>query len=199
MKNTPPKMSSASVLNISLIGIFAAISVVSIMLLHFPIIPAAPYLEYDMADVPIMLIAMLINPIAGECVLLIVSLIQAFAFGGNGIIGCIMHFVASSAMVLIMGYVYRKWQKILPHLIIAAVISTLAMTALMIPLNLIFTPILFGMPVSAVKDLIVPVLIPFNLIKAGINCTACVALFAIIKPIYYKIVGDKLAHTSTAA
>jgi len=58
------------------------------------------------------------------------------------------------------------------------------MTAVMIPLNLIFYPLFTETPVDAVVKLIVPVLLPFNLMKAGIN--------SVITLLIYKSVGKLL-------
>ena len=59
-------------------AMLAAISIVLVMLIRIPLIPAAPFLEYDMADVPVLLAAFLISPGAGLLVLFVVSVIQAF-------------------------------------------------------------------------------------------------------------------------
>ena len=43
------------------------------------------------------------------------------------------------------------------------------MTAVMMLCNLIFTPIFMGTPVDAVLQMMLPIILPFNLIKAIIN------------------------------
>ena len=157
------------------LGILAAISIVLVLAVHFPIFQSAPYLEYDMADVPILLAAFTVGPFGGLAVLLVVSLIQAFFLGGNSIIGFIMHFVASGALVLVAGLIFSKY-KTTKSMIIGLVLGSLCMTAFIIPLNLIFTPLL-GTPVDMVKSIIVPVLIPFNLIKSFGNSIISFLLF----------------------
>ena len=64
------------------------------------------------------------------------------------------------------GNIYR-FKKTRSGAVIALVSGTLAMTAIMIPANLIVTPAFTGMPADAVKDLLLPFIVPFNLIKAG--------------------------------
>ena len=158
-----------SVTRLAQMGMLAAIAVVLIIYVRIPLIPAASYLVYDMADVPVLLGAYLFGPLAGLLILTVASAIQAFMLGGNGIIGFIMHMCASGALVVIASLLYRRLGSSNRSLIISLVAGGLGMTALMIPLNLIFTPLLFGMPVQAVANLILPVLLPFNLIKAGLN------------------------------
>ena len=66
-----------------------------------------PFLQYDMADVPILLASLLFGPWAGLVILFVVSAIQAFLFGGDGWVGLVMHFVASGALVVCTGLFYR--------------------------------------------------------------------------------------------
>ena len=81
-------------------GLLAAVSVVLILLINIPIFPSASYLKYDMADVPILLATFLLGPAAGLEILFVVSAIQAFFLGGDGLVGLIMHFVASGTFIV---------------------------------------------------------------------------------------------------
>ena len=56
------------------------------------------------------------------------------------------------------------------------------MTALMIPLNLVLTSYFQGVPMQAVVDMIIPVIIPFNLIKASANCVITAIVFKALQP-----------------
>ena len=53
----------------------------------------------------------------------------------------------------------------------------------MIPLNYIFIPMLFGAPREMVTDLLLPGIIPFNLIKAGGNCLLTGILLSALQPV----------------
>lgn len=179
-------MNKKKVLTVVLTALFAALSVVSILVLQVPLIPSAPFLKYDMADIFIIICTLTAGIIPGTTALLVTCLIQAFLLGGDGWIGFLMHFIASEAMVLIFGTVCRK-AKTLPRLVISAVASTIATTALMIPLNLVFTGIFLGATVAGVAAMLLPAIIPFNLLKAGINCTAAVILYLAVSPLLKKI------------
>ena len=52
-------------------------------------------------------------------------------------------------------------------------------TDLMIPLNLTLTVYFMGVPMETVQDLMVPYIIPFNLIKSFANSTLSFILFTI--------------------
>lgn len=157
-------------------AILAAISVL-LVLVSFPIFPAASFLEYDLADIPVLLGALTMGPVAGLMILFVAAFIQAFFFGGNGIIGLIMHFVASGALVVVASLIYRRFGENNISLITGLILGGLCMTAIVIPFNLLFIPILTGVDVAVVKGMILPVLLPFNLLKAGLNAVLFFLLF----------------------
>lgn len=157
-----------------------ALSVVFVALLHFPIIPAAPFLEYDPADIPILIGTFLFGPLAGLAITVIASVIQGLTVSAaNGWYGIIMHIIATGTCVIVAGTIYKR-KKNLKRAIIALVIGALSAVAIMIPANLIVTPLFTGWPVQSVSELLLPGIIPFNLVKFVINA---VVTFLIYKPI----------------
>ena len=172
---------------ITVMAMLAAIAVVSVYFIKFPLLPSAPFLEYDIADVPVLIGTMLFGPSAGLVILLITSAIQAFTVSSSShIIGFLMHFCASGALVLVSGLMYKKigGKK---GMAAGLTVGSLVMTAVMIPLNLIFTGIFMGTGVEAVVKLLIPAIIPFNLIKAGLNSVLTFVLYIPVSKIYKRI------------
>ncbi|HOA55136.1 MAG: ECF transporter S component [Acetivibrionales bacterium] len=169
------------------IAVLSALSIVFMLLIRFPILPAAPYLIYEPADVPVLIGGFLFGPLAGIIITLIVSVIQAFAFSTDGWVGLLMHVVATGALVVTSSLIYKKCHK-LSGAVIALLAGTLAMTLVMIPVNLIIQPNFYGVPVEVVKSLLVPAIIPFNLIKAGINSLLTLLVYKRISTIVKKLV-----------
>ncbi len=170
-------MSNERVKTITRLGMLAAVSVVLASLIHFPLFPAASFLVYDPADIPILLSAFLYRPAAGVAVTFIVSVIQGLTVSAEGrLIGIIMHFVATSAFCIVASLIYRK-KKDIKSLVLGLVLGALAMTVLMCGMNLLLTPLYTGMSISAVAGMIVPIILPFNLLKAGINAVVTFLLF----------------------
>lgn len=66
-------------------------------------------------------------------------------------------------------------------------VGSVLMTLVMIPLNLIFTGIFMGTGVEMVVKMLIPAIIPFNLIKAGLNSVLTFLLFIPVSKIYAKI------------
>lgn len=174
-------MKNKSVLRLTQLALLCALSVV-IGLVRFPILPTAPFLEFDFADTPILIASLSFGTLPGLAVLFVVSFIQAFLLGGNGIIGFIMHFAASGVLVAAVSLIAGHKKQPKPgRVVLALVCGTLAMTAAMIPLNYIFTPMLFGAPREMVTQLLLPAIIPFNLIKAGVNSVLSFILFRVLR------------------
>ena len=64
-------------------GMMAAISIILVYLIHFPIFPAASFLEYDPADIPIFICTFLYGPLSGFILTVIVSFIQGFTVSAH--------------------------------------------------------------------------------------------------------------------
>ena len=60
---------------------------------------------------------------------------------------------------------------------IALVAGALVQTVAMVVMNLIFTPLFMGAPLAVVVSMLIPAIIPFNLLKAGINCAVTFVLY----------------------
>jgi riboflavin transporter FmnP len=158
-------------------GVLCALSVTLLMLIRFPIIPSASFLEYEPADVPILIGAFMYGPVEGLMITIVVSLVQAVTVSAqNGWVGFVMHVIATGTLVLISGTIYRKAHTFKGALA-ALIAGSLAMTAVMIPNNLFFTVNFYGVPYQAVKAMLAPAIIPFNLIKSFVNSIIVILIY----------------------
>ena len=154
------------------LAMFAALSIVLVSFIHFPFpfLPGAQFLEYDPADVPILIGTFAFGPAAGLLLTLVVSVVQGITVSaGSGPWGILMHFVATGSMAAVAGLVYKKHHSF-KGAIAALGFGALTMTVVMVPLNLLITPIYTGASVQFVAGMLLPAIIPFNLIKSVVNC-----------------------------
>ena len=176
-----------AVRKITTLGVMAALSVVLAFFIHIPF-PPAPYLEYDPADIPIFIVSFIFGPWWGIALTVVVSLLQGLTVSASsGVYGILMHMFATSAFVVVSGIVY-KYNKSFLGSVMALSLGCLAQALIMIPLNLIFTPMFLGSPVDAVLELILPVILPFNLMKAGINAVVTGLLFKQLEKVSKKYI-----------
>ena len=151
------------------LGMLAALSLLLVYFIRFPIFPSAAFLEYDMADVPILIGTFLYGPLWGLVLAAVVSSLQWLLVSqSSGFIGALMHFFATGSYVLAAGLIYRHW-RCRAGAVGGLLAGSLAMIGMMIPLNLIFTVGFMGVPRQVVVDMLVPVIIPFNAIKTVAN------------------------------
>lgn len=176
---------------ITKIGVLAAISVVLVALIHFPIIPAASFLEYDPADIPILLGTFALGPVAGLILTVIVAVLQGLTVSAaSSWYGIIMHVIATGTFVIVAGNIY-KHKKTKKNAIVALALGTLSMIVIMIPANIFLTPIyletMIGVPNG--KEIVMALLGPiilFNAIKAGLNSIITFFVYKKISPILHK-------------
>ena len=103
----------------------------------------------------------------------------------SGWYGILMHVIATGTYVLVAGNIYKA-NKTKKQAILALVCGTLAMAAVMIPANLFITPIFMGAPRAAVAAMLPTAIIPFNLLKAGINSVVTFLLYKRVSPLLHK-------------
>lgn len=164
-------------------AMLAALSLIFMLIIRFPIIPAAPYLEYEPADVPILIGGFVYGPVAGIIIAGVAALIQALTVSAaSGWVGFIMHIIATGTLVTVSA-TYYKCHKTHVGAIIGLALGCLAMTAIMIPTNLVISVNFWGMTLEAVKAIIIPILIPFNLIKSGVNSVIVLLIYKSIRKI----------------
>lgn len=147
-----------------MMSMFAALAYILSYVIRIDVL----FLTYEMRDAVICLASIILGAPYGVAIALVVSAIEALTISTTGFWGFVMSFIASSVFSVTCSLIYNKLRSF-NGAIIAVYSAAAALTLVMIPLNLLFTPIYTGMPVSAVADMIIPTLLPFNLAKALIN------------------------------
>jgi len=179
---TAKKSTRMDVRKITTMGMLVALGVVAVALVEVPIFPAAPFLKYDPADIPILIGTLIYGPGAGLILTVLVSFIQSFMIhGSSGIVGFFMHVVATGAMALVAGFMYQKGSPTRSRAALSLSLGAATMVVCMVGMNLIVTPIFMGAPVEAVLSMLVPVIIPFNIIKAGLNSIIALLVYQYVE------------------
>lgn len=157
-------------------GMLVAISIVLVYFIHFPIFPAVAFLEYDPADISILIGTFAFGPLAGILLTVVTAVIQGVTVSAaSGLYGIIMHVISTSVLVLVSGLIY-KYNKTRKGAVIALLCGVAAMTLVMIGANMIITPLFMGVPRNIVWSLM-PFIAGFNAIKAGINSVVTFLLY----------------------
>ena len=179
---------------ITTLGILCSLAVITNLLISFPIIPLVSFLRYDPKDIIIVIGGFIYGPLSAMIMSVLTSLIEVFYrnAGGNILIDILMNVISTCSLACVAAYFYKKEHSrkgAIKGLIIGAVLSI----AIMCLWNYIVTPIYYGMPREVVAALIVPGILPFNLIKNAINVLVVIYLY---KPLVDLLRRNNLANGS---
>ena len=161
-------------LNLSKMALMTAVAVIC-TLIHFPLLPTATYMEFELSSIPILISGFVFGPVRGLAIAIASILIRALITGPpSGPQGLIMNLIATGVLVFVAASIYQKSMTKKSGLL-ALIAGGLAATAALIPANLIVTPFFLNIRIEDVVGMLLPIIIPFNLIKVAIN-TAVVFL-----------------------
>jgi len=169
-------------IKITSISILVALSIITGYFIHFPILPQAPFLLYDPGSVFLLIGSFKLGPKVGIIMCFITAILFALITGQGGPYGALMNFLATGTLVFVSAQIY-----LLHHnkkgAIIGIIFGTIMMTLVMIPANLIITPIYLGVNREIVFKMLIPVIIPFNILKGIISGFLTFVLYKRLYPL----------------
>ena len=155
-------------------GMLAALAVAADIFLRVPGIGG--FLTYEPKDVILTIGGFIFGPISGIVMSLVVCVIETVTVSTTGIIGLLMNFLSSSVFVGVSAVIYQR-RKTLSRAVIGLIAGAFSMLAIMLLWNYIVTPVFMGVPRAEVLKLFLPLLIPFNLLKAFLNAALTLFLY----------------------
>ncbi len=155
-------------------AMLAALAIVADIFLRIPGIGG--FLTYEPKDVILTIGGFIFGAVPGIIMSLIVCLVEMVTVSTTGPIGLLMNFLSSAVFVGVSAVIYSR-KKTLSRAIIGLVAGSLAMTAIMLLWNYIITPVYMNVPREAVVQMILPLLLPFNLLKAALNSVLVLFLY----------------------
>ncbi len=160
---------------LSVMGLFIALGYICLFVFRFRV----QFLTLDFKDVFITLAGFIYGPVAAVTIAFIEAILELITVSSTGFWGAIMNFAGSAAFALTASLIY-KYNKSFKGAIIALVSAVFSTTAVMMLANLLITPIYTHTDVKTVTSMILPLLLPFNLIKSILNA---VFTFILYKPV----------------
>ena len=146
---------------------------------EFPLLPGVTWLKYDASAMPAMVCGFAFGPAAGLAVGIVGAVIHGILMADFS--GAIMNILVVTGFILPAALVYRR-SRTFKSGVVGLVLSAVAATVMAILGNLVITPMWLGVPLDAVVAMILPILTPVNLEKAGIN--------AVLTLIVYKSISN---------
>ncbi len=149
-------------------------------------VPVYQFLSYDPKDVIIVIAGFAFGPLAAAAISFSVSLIEMLLVSSTGIIGFVMNVISTCGFACVAAVIYKK-KHTLQGAIVGLAVGALVMTALMLLWNYIVTPFYLGVPREEVASLLVPIFLPFNLLKATINSGFVLLLYKPLRRVFSSI------------
>lgn len=159
---------------------------------ELPLLPGVAWLKYDASAVPALICGFAFGPGGGVAVGLVGAAIHGILFADFS--GAVMNMLVVTAFVVPSAIIWRRahgWA----GRVAALLAGSVAMVVFAILGNLVITPAWLGVPLDAVVAMIVPVLLPFNALKAILNAVLAALVFRAIKP----LLGTEKAPSGEAA
>jgi len=140
------------------------------------LLPGVLFLKYDPKDVIIVIGGFIYGPLSTFFVSLVVSLLEMITISADGFVGFIMNVLATCSFACTASFVYKKRHS-LKWAVIGLGLGCIAMTVTMILWNFLITPLYMGVTREAVVELLLPVFLPFNIIKSVLNASLAMAVY----------------------
>lgn len=163
---------------ITTLGMLCALAVIVNLLIHFPLIPSVEFLSYDAKDVIIVIGGFIYGPGSAFIMSVITSLLEIMYRGGN-LLDVLMNVISTCTFACVAAWIYKR-DHTREGAFIGLGAGIVCCVLSMLLWNYIVTPIYFDMPREAVVSILIPGILPFNLLKCGLNTGLTLFLY---KPI----------------
>lgn len=164
----------------------ALLSAVGILLFYFVAFPLPffpEFLTYDAGDIPAMIAAFAVGPLAGVIVQFLKAFI-GFLIGGSkaGWIGAMANFIAGGTMVFVAGIIYSL-KKTKTMAVISLTAGSAATALVMGFVNYTWLLPLWGIPENQILPYLTGAIIPFNFVKCMMSSFVTFFLYKKVKNI----------------
>lgn len=168
---------SWSTKRIAVTALFCAVAAICTLFIEFPILPGVTFLKYDPSAIVALVAGFAFGPATGAIVSTLPYLVHLAT--QSGIYGTFMAIVATLTLVVPASLVYQR-NTTMRGAITGMIVGGIVCLVCCILANIVVTPIYMGAPRDAVIDMIVPTLLPFNVLKIVLNCVITILVY---KPI----------------
>ncbi len=168
--------SKLGIKEIACIGMLTALAYAVMALSKLIPINVAGFLTFDLKDVIIAICGFMFGPLPAVIVSVIVSLIEMVTISTTGPIGMVMNIISTCAFVVPAAIFYRSKRKF-SRAVVGLVLGIVCMAVIMILWNWLITPLYMGVSREEVVSMLLPVFLPFNLIKGAINAALTLLLY----------------------
>lgn len=138
------------------------------LLVSIPVIPTASFLKYDPSGFLLLLSGALLGPACGVLSCFIKGFLY-FITGAGNIFGVTSDFLANIIFIIPTVLVMKRGGGSTKAAAVGCALGTVLATLAMIPINLVVLRLELGLMPDAVMAMMIPAILPFNLLKGVLN------------------------------
>ncbi len=173
-------MNTKTLIRIALLGAIGWL----LMFLEFPILPSANFLRLNFCDIPALLAAFSMGPLAGFSVVVIENVLHFIAGSFSGGIGEFANILISGTLAVVAGNFYRNFHTKKGAFLALCLASVLMIIMALFANRYLLLPMyLKNVPSSAFTQMLITAILPFNAIKAVIITTITMFLYKPLSPL----------------
>ena len=164
-----------SVKKLCVLAMLAAVSFIVANTLYISIFPAAPFLKYEPKDVIITIGGFLYGPLASLLISVVVSLPEML-ISGSGPIGGVMDILSTCSFACVAALLYKR-RHTLAGAVSGLALGSVLMVIAMLLWNWLISPLYMGVERAVIESMLLPIFLPFNLLKTGLNSALVLFLY----------------------
>ena len=172
MKERVKLSAREKILRMVMVALFAALAYSAMFLFRIKV----SFLTFDIKDCIIVIGGLLFGPVAAVVISVVVAVLEFITVSDTGVYGLLMNFVSSAAFACVAALIYRIRRDLLGA-VIGLVSAVFSVTAVMLLMNLLVTPLFTGWEIAAVAEILPTLILPFNLTKATMNAALVLILY----------------------
>jgi len=134
------------------------------------------FLDFEFKSVVICIGGFTLGPAAAIILSILVPVVEFFTYSGTGPYGLIMNIAATASFCCPACYIYKR-RHTMNGAIAGLAAGTVTLTVVMVLWNYLITPLYQGTPREVIAGMLLPVFMPFNLTKGGLNMAATLLLY----------------------
>ena len=175
----------------------AMLTAVSVVIAYISkAMPPVMFLDFDFKHVAVCIGGFTFGPLAAAIIGVLSSFIEMITFSHTGPWGFLMNALGTCSFCCTASFIYKK-KHTLAGAVIGLACGTLCLAAVMVLWNWLITPLyMVGVTREQVAGMLIPVFLPFNLVKGGMNMAAILLLY---KPVVGALRSARLIAPSESA
>ena len=134
------------------------------------------FLSFEIKDAILAIGAFLYGPLAALLSVVLVAFLELVTISQTGWIGLLMNVLSSAFFLCPAAWIYRR-RRTLQSAVYGLMLGVLLTTGAMVLWNWLVTPLYMGVSRQAVQQMLLPLFLPFNALKATINAVITVLLY----------------------